>query len=212
MKSFVHALLLAGFAVSLCGGIDRARSQSSDERFNDVGKAPVKKWIAGLFSFSDELGGMKIVSISGRGTLQDPVIVTQDVQTIGPSVLTVRPLAAMAGLSGLGTDWTSLHIELRTINRSEAGWIGFHLELQEEVGKASIYGDGLSFNQLTRQSDYVLSNRFANHELEYEPGDRLIFGNGWVDQMDMVDLRFFVLDLTPTPVFYIQQLPRVPSS
>ena len=109
-------------------------------------------------------------------------------------------------------DWTSLHLEIRSVNRSEAGWIGYHLELQEEIGKASIYGDGLSFNQLSRKSDNVLSSRFANHELEYEPGDRLIFRDGWVDRLDVVDFRFFVLDLTPTPVFYIHQVPRIPSS
>jgi len=204
MKPFAHATLLIFALLIFSGGLSGAIGGANAEGLDQNTEA--RKWIAGLYTFSDEHGGMRIVSVTGKGTMKDPAIITQDVQSIGPNILTIRMLAAP------GVGWTSLHLEIRAVNRSQAGWIGYHLELQEEFGKASIYGDGLSFNQLTRRSDNVLSSRFSSHELEYEPGDRLVFNDGWVDQSDMVDFRFFVLDLTPSPVFYIQQIPRIPSS
>ena len=105
-----------------------------------------------------------------------------------------------------------MYLRLKTINRSPAGWIGFRFELQEEIGKPSIYGDGLSFNQLTRDESNIVSDRFAKYEIEHEPGDRLVFNDGWVDQAQSVLFSVFLLDLTPGPVFYIEQIPHLPAS
>lgn len=169
-------------------------------------------WRAGAFTFSDELGGFGIVNISGRGTFDDPVVLTQSVFTTGKSILTVRQNFTFRDKQRLNANWTTLHIRFQTLNQSDASWIGFRFELQEELGKASIYGDGLSFNQLTRDETDIISNRFARYEVEHEPGDRLVFNDGWVDRSDQVDFQVFLLDLTPTSIFYIEQVPHLPAS
>jgi len=175
-------------------------------------RKPGAPWHAGNFSFSDELGGFSIIDVRGRGTYDDPVIVTQDILTVANSVLTIRPLSIKKGTYSFNSNWTTLHLRLRTINRSPASWIGFRIELQGELGKPSIYGDGLSFNQLTRDESDILSDRFARYEVEHEPGDSLVFNDGWVDQYDAVLFSVFLLDLTPGPVFYIEQTPFLPAS
>lgn len=169
-------------------------------------------WRAGLHTFSDELGGFSIVDVRGSGTKSDPVIITQDFTTVAESVLTIRPVPVNEGQYSFSSTWTALHLQLNIINRSPASWIGFRFELQEELGKASIYGDGLSFNQLTRDESGIVSSRFAKYEIEHEPGDRLVFNDGWVDQSQSVLFSVFLLDLTPGPVFYIEQLPHLPAS
>ncbi len=171
-----------------------------------------RHWNAGPYTFSDELGGFGIVNVAGRGTHDDPVIITQDVFSIGKSIITIRQTNAFKTRRNLNTNWTTMHIRFRTLNRSPASWIGFRFELQEELGKASIYGDGLSFNQLTRDESDILSNRFMRYEVEHEPGDRLVFNDGWVDQSDEVEFTVFLLDLTPTSIFYIEQVPFLPAS
>jgi len=169
-------------------------------------------WRAGLFSFSDELGGFSIIDVRGKGTYDNPVVITQDIQTVAKSILTIRPLPVEPGSFSFNSSWTTLHLRLRTMNSSPASWIGYRIELQEELGKPSIYGDGLSFNQLTRDESSILSDRFARYEVEHEPGDSLVFNDGWVDQKDAVMFSVFLLDLTPSPVFYIEQIPFLPAS
>ena len=171
-----------------------------------------KIWTAGPFSFSDELGGLQIVDVSGSGTYFDPGVVRQKFQTTGKATITVRRNEMIARALSPHSSWSTLHMRLQVENLSAASWIGFRLELQEELGKASIYGDGLSFNQLTRDESSILSNRFSKYEVEHEPGDRLVFVDGWVDPYQSVEFTIFLLDLTPSPVFYIEQVPYLPAS
>jgi len=169
-------------------------------------------WRGGQFSFSDELGGFGIKGIKGRGTFDDPIVLSIDIESVGQSVLTVRQFTGLTDAVNLNKSWTTLHIKYDVMNNSSASWIGFRFELQEELGTPSIYGDGLSFNQITRDDSNILSDRFAKYEVEHEPGDRLVFNDGWVDQSDRVRFSIFLLDLTPAPVFYIQQIPHLPAS
>lgn len=171
-----------------------------------------KKWISGAHSFSDELGGFAIVGLTGRGSYDDPVVITQEIYSTGKSIITIRQVPALAGAFGVQSSWTTLHIQFRTLNRSDAGWIGFRFELQEELGRASIYGDGLSFNQLTRDGTNILSDKFSKYEVEFEPADRLVFNTGTVDRAETVNFTIFLLDLTPSTIFYIEQVPYLPAS
>ena len=47
-------------------------------------------WTAGPYSFSDELGGFIIRSISGTGTMQDPIILTEEFPSVTPTTLIIR--------------------------------------------------------------------------------------------------------------------------
>ena len=49
-------------------------------------------WRAGAYTFSDELGGFRILSVKGSGTKDDPAIITQEFQSASPVTLVIRIL------------------------------------------------------------------------------------------------------------------------
>ncbi|WP_244421681.1 hypothetical protein [Allomesorhizobium alhagi] len=105
-----------------------------------------------------------------------------------------------------------IYVRLSTFNNSGLAWIEFELELQENLGKASTFGDGLSFDQRRSDSDAISSDSFAEYSREFEPYDRLLFRNGKVDPLEAVSFSFLVTDFTPTDEFYLVLDPRIPSS
>ena len=54
-------------------------------------------WIAGDYSFSDELGGFEILGVSGTGSAGDPIVVEQRLTETGPAVLVIRAAFAPEG-------------------------------------------------------------------------------------------------------------------
>ena len=56
------------------------------------------------------------------------------------------------------------------------------------------------------------SNSFAEFSRDFEPYDRLRFRDGKVDPLETATFNFFVTDFTPRSQFYIVQDPRIPSS
>jgi hypothetical protein len=106
----------------------------------------------------------------------------------------------------------AFHLRVVTRNKSGLGWIGFDFELQEIRGKPSDFYDGLSFDQMNPNPDFISSDRFAHFENHFESADMLRFDDGHVDPMDRAAFGFFITDLTPVPEFYLVEDPRVPSS
>ena len=51
---------------------------------------PVKVWATGAYSFSDELGGFRITGASGIGTKEDPLVITEELNSATPVTLTIR--------------------------------------------------------------------------------------------------------------------------
>src|SRR4051812_15705463 len=45
---------------------------------------------AGGYSFSDELGGFRLLSATGKGTEEDPVIVVEELYAVAPVTLVIR--------------------------------------------------------------------------------------------------------------------------
>lgn len=45
---------------------------------------------AGGLSFSDELGGFRLISATGSGRGSDPIILVEEIFGMGPAVLTIR--------------------------------------------------------------------------------------------------------------------------
>lgn len=171
------------------------------------------RWHAGGYSFSDELGGFRIRAVEGSGTRADPVILTQELSTTAAVVLVIR---ATGDVSRYAADERSgegfLYMEIETINGSGLAWIEFEFELQEERGQPSVYGDGLSFNQREVGQKNLGSSRFAAYDSKFEPYDRLLFQEGKVDPGETVMFRLLITDLTPQPILYLVQDPRIPSS
>ncbi len=169
-------------------------------------------WFAAGYRFSDERGGFRITGISGSGRRDDPVVISQEIHSVEPCVITIRFAAAnMLGSFTTGS-LNGLHLRLETANATGTGWIGFEVELQEQPGQRSTHGDGLSVDQMLKRPDRIFSDRFANHEIEYEPGDTLIYQEGVLDDPNSATFAFYMIDLTPVPVFYISQRPRLPAS
>ena len=135
------------------------------------GGARAKVWAAGGLTFSDELGGFRLISVSGRGSIEDPVVIVEELTGIAPAVLVIRGLQDQAPEGGAiaGRPILYLAVIKIVINRSRRVWGGFDLELQQELGTPSPYGDGLSFDQMGGFGARLGSDRFAANRQIFEP-------------------------------------------
>lgn len=172
-----------------------------------AGPADDGRWYAGSYSFSDELGGFRILSVRGTGTKADPVEISEELYSANPVTLVIRAADRLPALQ-TGT----LHLRVTVLNRSELAWIEFAFELQEILGKPSDFYDGLSFAQVNPAPDLVSSDRFASFETRFESFDRIRFSNGHADPLNRTRFGFFITDVTPVDEFYLLQDPRVPFS
>ena len=167
----------------------------------------------GPYSFSDELGGFRILSVSGTGTREDPAVVVQEFHSASPVTLVIRaetPIVPHAADGPFANGYVRLTIVAR--NASGLAWTEFEFELQQVLGKPSDYYDGLSFDQRRLEGRNIESSSFARFIRDYEPYDRLLFTDGHVDPGGEADFTFLISDFTPEPVFYLVQDPRIPSS
>ena len=169
---------------------------------------------SGAYSFSDELGGFRLISASGTGSRKDPVVVVEEYFGPGPAVLTIRRLKRKR------EDWSvvpqlipaSLYLKKSVINRSRRNWVGFDLELQEILRTPSSYGDGLSFDQTSKQRSRVSSNQFSLGERTFEPSDMVRFFEGSVVPGAAADFIMLITDNSPIDTFYLVQRPHLAMS
>lgn len=166
---------------------------------------------AGPFTFSDERGGFEILTVSGQGTEQDPVVLTERIFGTEPVTLVIRADVTSADDGTVHVAGMIAFAMVKiVINDTPASWTGFSLELQEIAGKPSGYFDGLSFDQITQFRDRLAtSDRFADIGVEQEPRDRINFHSGSVTRHDRVTLDFNITDMTPRSVFFLVQDPEV---
>ncbi len=170
-------------------------------------------WRVGAYSFSDELGGFRILSAKGSGTKDDPVVLVQEFFSASPVTLVIRilgPIRPYANDPAVATGFLSLMVVAR--NASRLAWTEFEFELQEQLGTPSVYGDGLSFDQHRKESDNIRSLGFEEFQRAFEPYDRLLFTRGFVDPGAEASFGFLISDFTPKRTFYLVQDPRIPSS
>lgn len=175
-----------------------------------VERGPVE---AGAYSFSDELGGFRIISASGTGSRDDPFVIREELNSATPVTMvirTIRPIRPF-DFSGLYANGF-MHMRLEILNNSNLPWIEFEFELQEQLGKPSVFGDGLSFDQRRTDSENISSANFFEFSRAYEPYDRLLFRAGEIDHMETASFGFLVSDFTPRWQFFLVQDPRIPSS
>ena len=163
---------------------------------------------AGGLIFSDELGGFRLVSARGEGTSADPIILVEELTSLRPAVLTIRPAMTSPSRSiRLGVLRRSL-IKV-VINRSARRWSGFDLELRDPKGEASLFSDGLSFDQPSLKREPLSSDRFSDNQIQDEPYDRLRFDHGSVAAEEIVRLSFSIVDVNALPIFYLAQEPII---
>lgn len=170
-------------------------------------------WLAGAYSFSDELGGFTIRSVSGLGTKEDPIVIVQELNSASPVTMIIRATRTIKPFAFAGDIANGvIHMRIRTLNASQLPWLEFEFELQEILRKPSVYGDGLSFDQRRTDSSVIVSDRFKQYDDRFEPYDRLIYFDGYVDPLDIAEFSFMITDFTPQPEFYLLQDPRIPAS
>ncbi|WP_198521639.1 hypothetical protein [Rhizobium sullae] len=174
-----------------------------------AGPADDGRWYAGDYSFSDELGGFRILSVTGSGTKTDPIEINEELDSASPVTLVIR---AARPIQYHGFPEGAFHLRVVALNKSGLAWIEFEFELQEILGKPSEFYDGLSFDQTNPNPNFISSSRFARFENRFESFDRLRFTSGRADPLDRPAFGFFITDVTPVPEFYLVQDPRVPFS
>ncbi len=165
---------------------------------------------AGGYTFSDELGGFRLLSATGTGSSDDPIILVEELLGIGPVTLVIRRPNAGPEVRAPGR--SQLTLVKHVINRSNRVWAGFEVELQEILRKPSVYGDGLSFKQFAAQPRDIQSDTFTLNDRRFEPYDRITFQGGSVDPDATVRLRLTITDPTPVPEFYLLQNPNILSA
>ncbi|MEM7222605.1 MAG: hypothetical protein AAF495_06480 [Pseudomonadota bacterium] len=174
------------------------------------GQAAAEPLETGGFSFSDEQGGFRLVSVSGSGTTDDPIVLVEEIFDLNPIVLVIRrlPDSEDSAAPAMGFSAMTLSMTKVVFNRTKKVWGGFDLELQETLNQPSIYGDGLSFDQPGVFGQTVRSDFFAFNRLQQEPYDRILFRDGEIDPETSVQFTFYVTDPTPPKIFYLLQEPQ----
>lgn len=171
-------------------------------------------WEGGPFTFSDELGGFRITGVSGSGSKADPIVITEELLSATPVTLVIRANRPIRPYDSSSPDFVTGFTHFRFViqNASAQAWIEFEFELQEIPGKASVFGDGLSFDQRRVDGQDITSDSFATFSRDFEPYDRLLFQQGKVDPKKLAGFSFMITDFTPRWEFYLVQDPRIPAS
>jgi hypothetical protein len=176
-----------------------------------LGAAPAAAgtWTVAGLSFSDELGGVRLLAVSGRGTRADPIVLVEEITGAGPAVLVVTNHRNGGELLSPAGGFLALAVVKIVINRGPWRWSGFDLELRARPEGASVYTDGLSFDQPQTFRRPAQADRFAQSAQEDEPFDLIRFDGGGVDPSDQLRLDFDIIDANGRPRFYLVQRPVV---
>ena len=166
-------------------------------------------WTVAGLSFSDHLGGVRLLAVSGRGTRADPIVLVEEITDAGPAILVVENLRNGGELISPARGFLSLSVVVVVTNRGPWRWSGFDLELRTTPDDPSVYSDGLSFDQPQTFQRLARADRFEQTVQEDEPFDRIRFDSGSVDPTYRLRLDFDILDANGRPIFYLVQRPIV---
>ncbi|MDH3662221.1 MAG: hypothetical protein OEU92_19695 [Alphaproteobacteria bacterium] len=155
--------------------------------------------------FSDELGGVRLLEGSGTGTLDDPVVLVEEIVDYGPAVIVIRGMHASFGNRIRSQHDVGFAITKVVRNATSQPWTLFTLELREKLLQESPFGDGLSFGQASEAGRPFLSDRFNTNLETREPYDGVQFYDGVVEPGETVVLNFVITDTTPRWKFYLMQ-------
>jgi hypothetical protein len=162
-------------------------------------------------SFSDEGGGFTLKSVTGRGSLDDPYVIVEDVTGPRQAVLTIRGLKQVG--NRIGTHHIAgVAVTKVVFNRSEEVWQNYQMELREVSTRHSPYEDGLSFAQNTVIAGAFTASSFPDMQRYDEPQDTLGFSGKSVPPGDSAQFSFLITDMSPLEKFYLFQQPLQPVS
>jgi hypothetical protein len=165
--------------------------------------------IAGLL-FSDEDGGFTIVDGWGTGSLDDPIVVVEEIIEPRPVTLIVRGLSPEWG-NRIPTNHPAGFVMRKVVvNRTTTIWNSYDHELQLVRGTPSDIYDGLSFGQGTETGRPFLSDHFGTGAMQDEPRDYLAFRDGEVRPGETVTFQYVITSTSAVREFYIVQDPNRP--
>lgn len=181
-----------------------------------AGLAPAVEITQEGVTFSDEGGGdegsgFTLLSVSGRGSLDDPYVVVEHVTGPRQAILTIRGLKRVG--NRIGTHHIAgIAVTKIVFNRTEDIWQNYQLELREIETRHSPYEDGLSFAQNTVLSGAFTTSSFPNLQRYDEPQDTLGFSGKTVPPGESAQFSFLITDMSPVERFYLFQEPLQPVS
>ena len=156
-------------------------------------------------TFSDELGGVRLEQGWGKGSLDDPFVLVEEITGDGPAILTVRGMTYRFGNRVRSHHEVGFALTKLVRNGTGQPWSLFNLELREFLDRASPFEDGLSFGQASDTGRPFRSDRFAENIETREPFDGVQFVDGLVEPGESVALSFVITDTTPRWQFYLLQ-------
>lgn len=163
--------------------------------------------------FSDERGGFRLLSVTGTGTIGDPITVTEEMTGPSAPVLIIRGFSARFGNRVNSFHTAAFAMTKIVINRTDKIWHSYRVELREVETRPSDYGDGLSFGQNSAVAkDFTASPSFTDIERVFEPEDSITYGGGSVPPGGTAILQFVISDMSPINEFYLLQQPTAPIS
>jgi hypothetical protein len=171
--------------------------------------AAAETWTAGGLSFSDEPGGVRLLSASGTGTRDDPIVLVEEIIGSGPAVIEIRNGRTGDLDVSPATGFLTLSVVKIIVNRGPWHWAGFDLELMSAPDQPSVYSDGLSFDQPQTVQRIARASRFLQTVQEDEPFDRIRFDGGQVAPAEHLRLDFDIADVNGTARFYLVQRPII---
>ena len=173
----------------------------------DAAAEPVT--IRGL-TFSDEQGGFRIRDGWGSGSLEDPIVIVEEITGNGSVVLVVRGMGPVIGNAIPTAHPAGFVLRKIVINGTGMPWLFYDIELQKRFGVPSDLFDGLSFGQNSQAGRPFLSDLFQQSVSQDEPRDALLFYDGIVEPGQAVTMTFVVTATGPIPEFFILQRPNRP--
>src|SRR5262245_18747993 len=163
-------------------------------------------------TFSDELGNFKLVSVTGKGSLDGPFVLKEEVTGPNDPVLVIKGFTREFG-NRVGTQHTAAFAMVKiVVNKTSRSWQGFQIELREIENRPSTYEDGLSFGQASDIADQYVNSRLPHSQRLDEPEDSLGFGGASIPPGGEATFRFVVSDMSPIYRFYLVQRPQQPLS
>ncbi len=159
----------------------------------------------GGLTFSDELGGFRLLAGRGSGTLADPFVLEEEITDDGPAILAIRGMRHRFGNRISSQHAVGFALTKIVRNRTSQAWSLFTLELREFADLQSPFGDGLSFGQASSAGRPFRSDRFAEAAEVREPYDEVQFSGGLLAPGERAAFHLVVTDTTPRSQFFLLQ-------
>ena len=161
-------------------------------------------------TFSDEIGGLRLLAAWGSGSIEDPITVVEEITSTTGAVLLIRGVGPHTGNAIPTNHPAGFALRKIVTNATNQTWTFFDIELQKLLGTPSDLFDGLSFGQDAQAGRPFTSNRFGQSVSQDEPRDHVTFFDGVVAPGETVSMDFVITATGHVPELMLLQKPNRP--